>query len=111
MIEILLGTFNGGAFLEQQINSILEQTYHDWRMIIRDDGSTDNTLSLIEGYIEKHPDKFTLIINEKASGSAKNNFMRLIQDASADYVMFCDQDDFWEPDKIQLTYNMLLQLT
>ncbi len=110
MIEILLGTFNGGAFLEQQINSILEQTYHDWRMIIRDDGSTDNTVNIIEGYIEKYPNKFTLIISENASGSAKNNFMRLIQDASADYVMFCDQDDFWEPDKIQLTYNMLLQL-
>lgn len=110
MIEILLGTFNGGAFLEQQINSILEQTCSEWKMIIRDDGSTDNTISLIEGYIEKYPDKFTLIVNERPSGSAKNNFMRLIQDATADYIMFCDQDDFWEPDKIQLTYNMMIQL-
>ena len=49
MIEILLGTFNGGAFLEQQINSILEQTFTDWKIIIRDDGSTDNTIRLIEG--------------------------------------------------------------
>ena len=55
MISVLLATFNGEKFLKEQIDSLLEQTYKDFKIIIRDDGSTDSTNEIIESYAVKYP--------------------------------------------------------
>lgn len=104
MIEILMGTFNGSAFLEQQIKSILNQTYTEWTLTIRDDGSTDGTIDIIYKYARMYPEKIRFVEDMTPSGSAKNNFLRLIKQSHSEYVMFCDQDDVWMEGKIADTY-------
>ena len=55
MIDILLSTYNGGCFLREQLDSLLAQSYTDWRLYVRDDGSVDGTLERIREYCEQYP--------------------------------------------------------
>ena len=98
-IEILLSTYFGAEFLEQQINSLLNQSYKDIRITIRDDGSNDSTISIIKNYIERFPHQINLMPGCENIGS-KRSFMKLLENATSDYIMFCDQDDVWLPDKV-----------
>lgn len=108
MVDILLAVYNGEEYLKEQLESIAGQTYTDWRLVIRDDRSTDGSVAVAEAFRAKYPQKqIELYINEQPTGSAKMNFMRLLGDAKADYVMFCDQDDVWLPKKIEYTLKMM----
>ena len=106
-IDILLATYNGQAYLREQIDSILAQSNQDWRLIIRDDGSSDSTVSIIEKYAAEHPDKIKLITDSDENLGASLNFGRLLEQANAGYIMFSDQDDVWLPNKIELTLNAM----
>ena len=107
MVDILMATYNGGKYIRDQIDSILRQTYKEFRLLIRDDGSTDETLDIIYEYIEKYPQKINLITDNEKCGSPASNFMQLIRYATADYVMYSDQDDLWLPDKIKVTLGRM----
>jgi glycosyltransferase involved in cell wall biosynthesis len=111
MIDILLAAYNGEAYIESQINSILEQTESGFRLLIRDDGSTDGTRDLVEQIIARQgkPSRIQLLTEHEASGSSRNNFIRLLQHATGDYVMFSDQDDIWEPEKIAASMKLMKQ--
>ena len=109
-IDILLATYNGGRYLAEQIQSLLDQTYTRWRLIIRDDGSSDDTLSVVHQYRERYPDKITLIEDGEGNLGPCRNFARLLEHADADYTMFCDQDDVWLPTKIALTLEKMSEL-
>ena len=100
-VEILLSTYNGERFLESQLDSLLHQTYKDWVCIIRDDGSTDSTISIIEKYINNYPDHFRLLPDREHVGW-KESFRRLIYQCQAEYAFFCDQDDIWNEYKIEV---------
>lgn len=102
-VEILLATYNGERYIREQIDSILEQEYSDWIIRACDDASTDRTYEILSEYKKRFPDKFILEKNQKGFGSAKLNFFHLIKQSTCDYVMCCDQDDVWLPDKISLT--------
>ena len=104
MIDILMATFNGERFIKEQLNSIGRQTYKDWRLIIRDDCSTDKTCEIIEDFMKEFPGKIKLYKNIKPSGGAKYNFLNMISDIEHNYVMFADQDDVWHPDKIKISF-------
>lgn len=65
MINILMSTYNGATFLHKQINSILNQTFTNWRLIIRDDGSSDATKIIVESYALSHPDKIIIDKNNE----------------------------------------------
>jgi glycosyltransferase involved in cell wall biosynthesis len=106
-VDILLATYNGGMYLNQQIDSILAQNCKDFRLLIRDDSSSDNTINIIKNYISKHPDKIQLIIDSKGHLGLAQNFAALLELAQSKYIMFCDQDDVWLPDKIQLSLNTM----
>lgn len=101
MVDILLATYNGANYLNEQIDSILSQSFIDWRLIIRDDGSTDNTLSILKYYVNEYPSKILLIIDDKNVRSAKLNFWSLLSHSNSEHIMFCDQDDIWLPNKIE----------
>lgn len=109
MIDILLAAYNGEAYIEKQILSILEQSRKDFRLLIRDDGSSDGTLQTIKRVLKEHAvsDQAVILEDGQRSGSAKNNFMRLLKNAEAEYVMFSDQDDIWEPDKISESMKLM----
>lgn len=107
-LEILTASYNGEKFIRQQLDSILSQTYTNWHMTVCDDLSTDNTRAVIEEYHAKFPDKISVVLNEKNLG-VKKTFFKLLSAADADYIMFCDQDDIWNSDKIQKTLDCMLE--
>ena len=103
MISILLATYNGEKYIAEQIESVLSQTCQDFTLYINDDKSTDNTYEIISGYARRFPKKIVASQNERNVGGAKHNFMQMMIDHKDDYIMLCDQDDIWLPDKIGKT--------
>ncbi len=110
MIEILMATYNGAAFVGQQIESIVAQTNQDWHLTICDDGSKDETMEVLARYAEQLPDKISYTENAVNSGSAGANFMGMLMRADADYVMFADQDDVWLPTKVETTLRAMQRM-
>jgi glycosyltransferase involved in cell wall biosynthesis len=106
LIAILLSTYNGEKYLSSQIDSIFSQTYTDWILYIRDDGSTDKTVSVIKDYVTRYPNVI-FFENEKENIGAKNSFLWLLSKVYAQYYMFCDQDDVWVPFKVEITYKKM----
>lgn len=107
-VAILLSTYNGEKYLKEQLDSILAQTYTNFELIIRDDGSKDNTVKIIKEYIEK-TDKEITLIEGKNLGFIKS-FFDLLKRGDADYYAYADQDDIWLPNKIELAVNSLNKL-
>lgn len=101
-IDILLSTYNGEKYLEQQIDSVIKQGYSNWRLIIRDDGSTDNTRQILSEYARSYPDKIHLIDDSFGQLGPSASFGQLLYYSDASYVAFCDQDDIWLPGKLLL---------
>ena len=110
MVDILMATYNGEQFIRQQLDSIFQQSYQEWQLIIRDDCSKDKTVEIIKEYQLLHPGRITLIPANQPSGSAQKNFFLLLPYSTAPYMMFADQDDVWLPDKIQLTIEKMQQI-
>ncbi len=107
---ILLSTFNGELFLAEQLHSIFDQTYTSWKLIIRDDGSTDNTLSIINNYCEDYTDRIVLIKDEYGNVGAKKSYDLLLLKADAEYIAFADQDDVWKPEKLSIVVEEMKRL-
>lgn len=108
-IDILLATYNGGRYISDQIDSLLSQTNKSWRLLVHDDGSIDRTIDILKKYQSEHPEKIVLLDDNVRCGGAKNNFLHLLMHSSAPYVMFCDQDDIWHKDKVDITYRRMLE--
>lgn len=109
LVEILISTYLGSKFVAEQLDSLLGQSYENICITIRDDGSNDSTLAIVESYSRKYPGKFNVLADKENLGSRKS-FMRLLENSSADYVMFCDQDDVWYPNKVFDTFTEMLSL-
>ncbi|MEM9003747.1 MAG: glycosyltransferase family 2 protein [Cyanobacteria bacterium P01_F01_bin.86] len=109
---ILLATFNGEAYLAEQIESIVSQTHTNWVLIIRDDNSKDSTRQIVERFC--HEDSRIILLQDHASaGSAKINFSRLMEHARAReerYFLCCDQDDVWQPYKLSTLFSRMLNI-
>lgn len=106
-IEILLATYNGEKYIRDLIHSLWllhRPNGTNIRVLVSDDGSTDGTLSIVEGLQKRLcNDSFHInIISGERVGGVLNNFKRLIDNSDADYSFFCDQDDFWLPNKLEL---------
>lgn len=110
MITVLLATYNGEKFLTEQLRSLLGQTFENFKILIRDDGSTDGTVSVINDFIKDYPQKIALLNDRIPTGSSAGNFFKLMAAADDDYIMLCDQDDFWLPEKIEKTYAKMQEL-
>ena len=107
IVDILLATYNGEENLKQQLDSITTQSFSEWRVIARDDHSSDGSNALLDEYKLNFPDKFHIIHDELGNVGILQNFSLLMQHSTALYMMFCDQDDVWLPDKILLTLNAM----
>jgi len=110
MIYILMATYNGEKFINEQIDSLLNQTYENWKLIIHDDNSKDRTVSIVKEYQSKYNNKIKLLDDNISTGGAKENFTYLLNkiDDNYDYIMFCDQDDIWINNKIEVTLNKMI---
>ncbi len=109
MFDIILSTYNGEKYLSQQLDSILNQTYKDWKLIIRDDGSVDSTLQIIEKYISRYPDKIQLIPSIGNLGPMLS-FGELLKVSTSKYIALCDQDDVWLENKLTLFHEKMLEI-
>ena len=107
MISILLATYNSEKYIREQINSILAQTYQDWRLVVRDDLSMDSTEEILKGYISRYQDKISILDNHGESKRAYLNFVELLKNVESEYYMFCDHDDVWLPNKIEISMQRM----
>lgn len=103
MTDILMSTYNGERYLPEQLDSIINQTEQDWHLYVRDDGSSDNTLQVLADYAAKDA-RITITDNGGQNLGVIRSFESLLQQWGNDeYIMFCDQDDVWLPNKAALT--------
>lgn len=104
MVSIITPTWNCGSFIVETISSVQAQTYQNWEMIIADDCSTDDTLSVVQPFLDADS-RIKYVRNEKNSGAAitRNNALR---EAQGRWIAFLDSDDVWMPRKLehQLTF-------
>ena len=103
-IRILVAAYNGSAYLRPLLDSLLVQDDQDYDIVVSDDGSTDDTPQILADYAAQYPEKIRFYRSGHRFGSSQLHFFHLMsvfQDAP--YLMFCDQDDVWHPDKVRLT--------
>ena len=102
-VNILMSTYNGQQFLAEQIRSIQEQSYTDWTLFIRDDGSSDNTKEILKDF-EHQDSRIHLIDSDKSDNlGVIKSFHKLVNHDRADFYFFSDQDDVWLPNKLELS--------
>ncbi len=100
-VSIIIPTYNYGKFICEAIDSILNQTFKDYEIIIVDDGSTDNT----EEIIKKYEDKINYFYKTNNGPASARNLG--IQNATGDYICFLDSDDIFLPNKLEIQVNLL----
>ncbi len=101
-VRILLAAYKGNEYAAEMIDSILAQDTDDWELILSDDGN--DTEALLASYAERYPEKIKLHRSGRRFGSAQKHFLYLMEQyGDSDYLMFCDQDDIWHPDKVRKT--------
>ncbi len=111
MITILLATYNGADFLPEQLASLQRQTHRDWRLLVRDDGSTDGTPDVLARAAAEDC-RIECVTDTLGRLGVIGNFGALIERAvraGAEAVAFCDQDDVWHPEKLAALHTALNQ--
>lgn len=98
-LSVVLASFNGAAFIQQQLDSILAQDRRPDELIVADDGSTDETVEIAERFARRAPFAVTVYRNARTLGYAENFFSAMCR-TTGDLVSFCDQDDLWDPRKL-----------
>ncbi len=107
MVSLVMSTYNGERFIEEQLDSIRRQTKQPDEVIIADDRSSDHTYEFVKSYIQKYElSTWKVYQNEKNCGWEKS-FMQLIQQAQGDYIFLADQDDIWMPEKIEVMTGIM----
>ena len=108
-VDIVLATYNGESYIAEQLDSIIQQTHTNWKLIVRDDGSKDTTKEILKQYSLK--DNRILIIEDNDGNLGFNkNFLNLLSKASAKYISICDQDDVWLPEKVFLSLEKIKEI-
>lgn len=100
MISILMGIYNCSATLPEAIDSILAQTFTDWELILCDDGSTDHTFAVAQGYQAQHPEKIKLLQNERNMG-LNHTLNRCLAAAEGEFIARMDGDDISMPHRLE----------
>ncbi len=99
-ISIAMATFNGEKYLREQLNSLAAQTLLPNELVVTDDGSTDSTIFIIQEFSRYSPFPVRLFVNTNRLGFA-DNFLKAAKLCDGDWIAFCDQDDFWLPNKLE----------
>ncbi len=105
-IAIILSTYNGAKYVAEQLDSILKQSHTNWRCYIRDDGSSDNTLTIVKSYFA-NDSRFTFIDAIAGNMGLNASHYYLISVTTENYIAMCDQDDVWDTNKLEATLSKL----
>lgn len=106
-ISVVMATYNGANYIEEQMNSILNQTIKPKEIIVVDDCSTDDTLAILK-YYERNVEYIYVYSNECNLGFQKN-FNKAINLSTNDFIALCDQDDIWTKDHLEVLYHLLIK--
>lgn len=105
-VSIITPTYNSEKFIEKTIQSIINQTYSNWELLITDDNSTDQTINIINNYVMSDKRiKLYKLKNNSGAGLARNNS---ILKSSGRFISFCDSDDQWKPKKLEKQIKFLI---
>ena len=108
-VIVVLSAYNGSRHIAEQIESIRAQSLTEWKLIVRDDGSTDNTIEIVKSFAARDP-RISLVSDALGNIGPWASFAELLKiarDSRADYVFVSDQDDVWLPDKIETQLPLL----
>ena len=105
LVSIITPTYNSEKYITETIESIQAQTYTNWELLITDDCSTDQTIDIIKSY-QKNDNRIRLFLLDKNQGAgvARNNS---IKEANGRYIAFCDSDDQWKKNKLELQLTFI----
>ena len=101
-VDVCLATFNGAQYIDEQITSILSQLPANGKILVSDDGSSDDTVAIIKSF----QDERIVILNGPRKGIV-GNFEFLLQNTTADLIFLCDQDDIWLPNRISSVFQYI----
>ena len=105
LVSIITPSYNCARFISETIDSIRNQTYQNWELLITDDCSTDDTCKIIENFSGKDGRiKLFKLSENSGAGVARNNS---IKEASGKFIAFCDSDDKWKPEKLQVQLDFM----
>lgn len=99
MVSIIMPSYNASQFIEESIESVLNQTYQDWELLITDDCSKDNSIEIIQSYVTK--DSRIKLFSLKCNGGAAKARNKSISEAKGKYIAFLDSDDIWDSSKLE----------
>ncbi|MDB5031056.1 glycosyltransferase family 2 protein [Mucilaginibacter sp.] len=105
LVSVALCTYNGAAYLTQQLDTLVDQTYKNLEIVVVDDCSTDNTYDILTAYASRYP-KIKHYQNESNLGFVKN-FERAATLCTGELIALCDQDDIWDLEKIEKQVNAI----
>lgn len=108
-ITIIIPSYNHQNYIEQRLDTILNQTYKDWEAIIIDDASNDNSLNIIDSYLKDHPEfkVKSFIKNKENSGSGYKSWQKGIALAETEFIWIAETDDFSDPKFLECTFTSL----
>lgn len=104
-VDIVLSTYNGQQYLQELLESIAGQSYPNWRLLVRDDGSRDQTIGILQRHRDTFQGKITIIDEPGGNLGVVQSYSALLGRSDAEYIMFSDQDDVWLPEKIAVTFE------
>lgn len=107
LVSIITATYNSSRFVVETIESILAQTYTHWELLITDDGSTDDTLSIVKAYMAKDNRIKLFTLNQNSGAGVARN--QSIAQAQGRFIAFCDSDDCWLPEKLEKQLAFMLE--
>ncbi len=107
-VTIVMATYMGARYLREQVESIQKQSHSNWRLVVRDDHSSDDTVGMLAEMASADP-RITMLVDDKGNLGHCQNFNELLMaNAHRPYVMCCDQDDIWLEQKIETTLRKML---
>lgn len=107
LVSIIMPVFNSEAFVAKSIDSVIEQTYQNWELIIVDDNSTDNSLKIVKEYCEKDA-RIKLINNKETLGAARSR-NKALDAAKGRWISFLDSDDLWARQKLETQIKYMIE--
>ena len=105
LVSIIMPSYNSSKYIAKTIDSIINQSYTNWELLITDDCSTDNTCEIIKEYTAYNQRiKLFTFLENKGAGVARN---KSIKEAKGRYIAFCDSDDRWKPEKLEVQLRFM----
>ena len=105
LVSIIILNYNHEKFLNQRINSILNQTFQDFELILMDDKSSDNSLKILNKYTN-HPKVSHIVVNESNSGSPFKQLVKGLNICKGSFIWIAESDDYSEPDFLEKTIGL-----